>query len=125
MHGLGNVEGTNSDKYATLDLTFGGRSLKIKGLIVDTICTKINMSNPSITKEMQGLDLTMDFRGQDSTDFEISVLIGLDVIAKLISLDANSDVPMKKVNDVLLIQIGNKYLPFGNGSLSESIPKRN
>ena len=31
---------------------------------------------------------------------------------------------MKKVNDILLIQIGNKYLPFGNGSPSESIPKR-
>ena len=82
------------------------------------------MSNPSITKEMQGLDLTMDFRGQDSIDFEISALIGLDVIAKLISPDANSDIPMKKVNDILLIQIGNKYLPFGNGSPSESIPKR-
>ena len=67
----------------------------------------------------------MDFRGQDSIDFEISALIGLDVIAKLISSDANSEVPMKKVNDIPLIQLGNKYLPFGNGSSSESIPKRN
>ena len=124
MHGLGDIEGTNSDKYATLDLTFGGRSLKIKGLIVDTICSNINMSNPSITKEMQGLGLTMDFGGQDSIDFEISALIGLDVNAKLISSDASGDVPMKKVNDVLLILIGDKYLPFGNRSSSESIPKR-
>ena len=38
MHGLGNVEGTSSDKYATLNLTFAGRSLKIRGLVVDTIC---------------------------------------------------------------------------------------
>ena len=79
-----------------MDLTFAGRSLKIRGLVVDTICTKINMSNPSTAKEMHGVDLAMDFKGQDAADFEISALIGLDVIAKLISPDANSDVPMKK-----------------------------
>ena len=119
MHGLGNVEGTNSDKYATLNLTFAGRSRKIRGLVVDTICTNINMSNPSIAKEMHGIDLTMDFKGKDAADIEISALIGLDVIAKLISPNANSDIPMKKVDDILLIQIGNKYLPFGSGSPKE------
>ena len=40
------------------------------------------------------------------------------------SSDANGDVPMKKVHDILLIQIGDKYLPFGSGSSSELIPKR-
>ena len=91
---MGDVEGTNGNKYATLDLTFGGRSLKIKGLIVDTICSTINMSDPSITKDMHGLDLTRDFGGKESADFEISALIGLDVIAKIISSDAKENVPI-------------------------------
>ena len=43
------------------------------------------MSKPSIAKEMHGIDLTMDFKGKDAADFEISALIGLDFIAKLIS----------------------------------------
>ena len=67
----------------------------------------------------------MDFGGKESADFEISALIGLDVIAKIISSDAKENVPMKKINDILMIRIGNKYLPFGNtSSLDESIPKR-
>ena len=122
MHGLGDVQGTCSDKYATLELAFAGRSLKIDGLIVDTICTNINMSKPSIAKD--GLDLTMDFNGKDVANFEISALIGLDVIAKLISPNNNSEIPMKKVDDIILIQIGNKHLPFVSASSKDSTPKR-
>ena len=32
----------------------------------------------------------MDFKGKDAADFEISALIGLDIIAKLISPNMNS-----------------------------------
>ena len=124
MHGLGDVQGTSSDKYATLKLAFAGRSLKIRGLVVDAICTSINMSKPSIAKEEHGIDLTMDFKGKDVANFEISALIGLDVIARLISPNGNSEIPMKKIDDIILIQIGNKHLPFGSGSSKESAPKR-
>ena len=73
---------------------------------------------------MHGIDLTMDFNGKDAADFEISALIGLDVIAKLISPNGNSEIPMKKIDDIILIQIGNKHLPFGSRSSKESVPKR-
>ena len=90
------IKGTNSDRYTTLELTFGGRSLKVRGLIVDKICSKISMSKPPFATGKDGLSLTMEFGEHDSTDFEISALIGLDVIAKLVSSHANGDVPMKK-----------------------------
>ena len=124
MHGLGDIQGTSSDKYATLELAFAGRSLKIRGLVVEAICTNINMSKPSIAKEEHGIDLTMDFNGKDVANFEISALIGLDVIARLISPNGNCEIPMKKIDDIVLIQIGNKHLPFGSGSSKESTPKR-
>ena len=69
---------------------------------------------------MPGIDLTMDFKGKDVANFEISALIGLDVIARLISPNGNSEIPMKKIDDIILIQIGNKHLPFGSGSSKES-----
>ena len=42
------------------------------------------MSKPPFSKGIGGVDLTMEFGEHDSTNFEISALIGLDVIAMLV-----------------------------------------
>ena len=114
MHGLEDLKASSGDKYATLNVTFEGKSLEITGLIVESICSQININDPSSAPDMSGIDLTMDFNGDKSAGFEIGALIGLDVMAKVISNDTEEDVRMKKIDDLLLIKIGGKFLPFGS-----------
>ena len=114
MHGLGDMKASTGNAYATLKLTFEGKSFEVTGLIVESICSKINMSDPSVARDMTGIDLTMNFNGNKSANFEIDALIGLDIIARVISHDDEEDVRMRKVDDLLLIKIGSKFLPFGS-----------
>ena len=127
MHGLGDKKASTGNEYATMKLTFEGKTFEVSGLIVESICSEINMSYPSVARDMTGVDLTMNFHGNKSANFKIDALIGLDIIAKVISHDDDEDVRMRKIDDLLLIKIGSKFLPFGsmiNDGIYESPKKR-
>ena len=103
-----------------MDVVIEAKTIVIKGLVVGKICSPIHMINPALNKNLKEFPLTMDFGKSNSAKFHIDVLIGLDMMVKLLPAAALEGVQVKKVEDILLLGLGDKFLPFGSNAVEES-----
>ena len=87
IHGLADKVTTSSGESATLELEFDSGIVPIKGLIVKSICSPINMVSPCATGQLKDIPLTMNFGGSRFGKLKIDDLLGLGTMAKLIPPD--------------------------------------
>ena len=88
--------------------------MNLAGLVVDTICSSIEMEDLGVNPKLKNIKLSMDFVGKGVHTFDVKSLVRFDVIAKIAStgMDKSRDIPMKRVDNILLVKLGETYLPF-------------
>ena len=82
---MGDILNLKTSSYADLNLSIDGNRFEISGAIVENICSNIVMDNFTSVPKYGSMKFSMDFGGSDAKNFQIDVLLGLDVLASLIS----------------------------------------
>ena len=67
------------------------------------------MINPGATGQLKNIPLTVNFEGSGCAKFKIDGLLGLDTMTKLLSLEGVDKLQIKKFDDILLLEVGDKF----------------
>ena len=117
--GVGDTLNLKTSSYADLNVTIDENCFNISGAIVESICSDIRMENFTSLQKYGHMRFSMEFGGANAKNFRIDVLLGLDVLASLVSgnkLDKNGESPIlaKRMADMICLEISKKKcLPFG------------
>mgnify|MGYP003299162474 CR=1 FL=1 len=122
--GVGDILNFKTSSYANLKINIDENCYDIQGAIIENICSDIRMENFTSLQKYKDMKFSMDFGGASAKNFRIDVLLGLDVLASLVSgnkLDKNGNAPIlaRRMENMICLEISkNKFLPFGTHPMS-------